>query len=54
MRFGLFFMAEFIEVVVIAGLSTTLFLGGWSIPYLSDGRRRDRPGARAGASRPAS
>ena len=35
MRFGLFFMSEFIEVVVIAGLMATLFLGGWSIPYLS-------------------
>jgi NADH-quinone oxidoreductase subunit H len=35
MRFGLFFMSEFIEVVVIAGLMTTLFLGGWAIPYLS-------------------
>ena len=35
MRFGLFYMSEFIEVVVIAGLCTALFLGGWSIPYLS-------------------
>ena len=35
MRFGLFFMAEFIEVVVIAGLVTTLFLGGWTIPWVS-------------------
>jgi NADH-quinone oxidoreductase subunit H len=35
MRFGLFYMAEFIEVVVIAGLLATLFLGGWSIPYVS-------------------
>jgi len=34
MRFGLFFMSEFIEVVVIGGLMTTLFLGGWSIPFL--------------------
>ena len=34
MRFGLFFMAEFIEVVVIAGLMTAIFLGGWSIPWL--------------------
>ena len=33
MRFGLFFMAEFIEVVVIAGLMTTIFLGGWSVPW---------------------
>ncbi len=35
MRFGLFFMSEFIEVVVIAGLITAIFLGGWAIPYLS-------------------
>jgi len=34
MRFGLFYMSEFIEVVVIAALTTTLFLGGWSIPFL--------------------
>ena len=35
MRFGLFYMSEFIEVVVIAGIMTTVFLGGWSVPYLS-------------------
>jgi NADH-quinone oxidoreductase subunit H len=35
MRFGLFFMSEFIEVIVIAGLMTTLFLGGWAVPFLS-------------------
>jgi NADH-quinone oxidoreductase subunit H len=35
MRFGLFYMSEFIEVVVIAGLLTAIFLGGWSIPWLS-------------------
>jgi NADH-quinone oxidoreductase subunit H len=35
MRFGLFYMSEFIEVVVIAGIVTTLFLGGWAIPWLS-------------------
>jgi NADH-quinone oxidoreductase subunit H len=34
MRFGLFYMSEFIEVIVIAGLLTTIFLGGWSIPWL--------------------
>jgi NADH-quinone oxidoreductase subunit H len=34
MRFGLFFMSEFIQVVVIAGLVATMFLGGWAIPYL--------------------
>jgi NADH-quinone oxidoreductase subunit H len=35
MRFGLFFMAEFIEILVIAGVMTTLFLGGWSVPWVS-------------------
>ena len=34
MRFGLFFMSEFIEVIVIAGLVATIFLGGWAIPFL--------------------
>ena len=34
MRFGLFYLSEFIEVVVIAGLIATIFLGGWSVPYL--------------------
>jgi NADH-quinone oxidoreductase subunit H len=28
-------MSEFIEVIVIAGLIATIFLGGWAIPYLS-------------------
>ena len=36
MKFGLYYMAEWIEVVVIAGLITALFLGGWSIPWVSD------------------
>jgi NADH-quinone oxidoreductase subunit H len=35
MRFGLFYMSEFIQVVVIAGLVTALFLGGWSVPWLA-------------------
>jgi NADH-quinone oxidoreductase subunit H len=34
MKFGMFFLAEFIEVIVIAGLITTLFFGGWQFPYL--------------------
>jgi NADH-quinone oxidoreductase subunit H len=36
MKFGLYLMAEWVEVVVIAGLITALFLGGWSIPWLPD------------------
>ncbi|MBW2726942.1 MAG: NADH-quinone oxidoreductase subunit H, partial [Deltaproteobacteria bacterium] len=35
MRFGLFYMSEFIGVVVIAGIMATIFLGGWAVPYLS-------------------
>jgi NADH-quinone oxidoreductase subunit H len=34
MRFALFFLSEFIEVVVIAAVGATLFLGGWQIPWL--------------------
>jgi NADH-quinone oxidoreductase subunit H len=36
MKFGMFYMAEYIEVIVIAGVVTTLFLGGWQVPYLMD------------------
>ena len=36
MKFGLFYMGEWVEVVVISGLMTAMFLGGWSIPYLPD------------------
>jgi len=35
MRFGLFYTAEFLEVPVIGAIVTSLFLGGWSIPWLS-------------------
>jgi NADH-quinone oxidoreductase subunit H len=30
-----FMLADFAEVVVVAGLSTTLFFGGWQVPYLT-------------------
>lgn len=36
MKFGLYTMGELIEVVVIGALATAMFLGGWSIPWLSD------------------
>ncbi len=32
MRFGSFFMAEYIEVLVISGIATAMFLGGWLGP----------------------
>jgi len=36
MKFGMFAMADFLETVVVAGLTTSLFLGGWQVPYLYD------------------
>jgi NADH-quinone oxidoreductase subunit H len=34
MKFGMFLMADFLETVVIAGMVTALFLGGWQVPWL--------------------
>jgi len=36
MKFGLYTAGELLEVVVIAGLMTAMFLGGWSLPWISD------------------
>ncbi len=35
MKFGMFYLADFLETIVVASLSTTLFFGGWQVPYLS-------------------
>ena len=37
MKMGLFMFAEFIEIAIIAALFTTLFLGGYNLPYMHDG-----------------
>ena len=34
MKFGMFFLADFLETIMVACLVTTLFLGGWQVPYL--------------------
>ena len=34
MKFGMFFLSDFLETIVVASLSTTLFFGGWQVPYL--------------------
>ncbi len=34
MRFGMFFLTDLIETVLIACITVTLFLGGWQVPYL--------------------
>ncbi len=36
MKMGLFMFAEFIEIAIIAALFTTLFLGGYNLPWLTD------------------
>ena len=34
MKFGMFFLADFLETILVACLATTLFFGGWQVPYL--------------------
>jgi NADH-quinone oxidoreductase subunit H len=33
-KYLMYFMADFIEIAVVAALVTTLFFGGWQVPYL--------------------
>jgi NADH-quinone oxidoreductase subunit H len=35
MRFGLFFVGEYINIIVLGGLAATFFLGGWHGPFLA-------------------
>jgi NADH-quinone oxidoreductase subunit H len=35
MKFGMFFLADFLETILVACLATTLFFGGWQVPYLA-------------------
>ena len=37
MRFGLFTMAEYINLITLSGLAVTLFLGGWHFPSAGAG-----------------
>ena len=36
MKMGLFMFAEFIEIAIIGALFSTLFLGGYNLPYMTD------------------
>ncbi len=36
LRWGMFFLAEFVEVVFIAMIVVTVFFGGWQFPFLDD------------------
>ena len=40
MKFGTFFLTDFVEIVLVSALTTVLFFGGWQIPWLAaDGFR---------------
>lgn len=36
MRFGIFFLAEFIETIFLSAMVTTVFFGGWQVPGLHE------------------
>ena len=33
MRFGSYFMAEYMEMIVVSGVAAAMFLGGWHLPF---------------------
>ncbi len=35
LKWGLFMMTDFMEIIVVSCLVTTLFFGGWQVPYLA-------------------
>jgi NADH-quinone oxidoreductase subunit H len=36
MKFGMFFLGEYLHVITVSFLTVILFFGGWDIPYLTD------------------
>ncbi|MDO9263978.1 MAG: NADH-quinone oxidoreductase subunit H, partial [Desulfosalsimonadaceae bacterium] len=36
LKFVMFWMGEFLEIVTIAGIMTTMFLGAWHLPFVTD------------------
>ena len=45
MRFGSYFMAEYMEMIVVSGIAAAMFLGGWHLPFgihTAGARRRAR------------
>ncbi|MEK6777867.1 MAG: NADH-quinone oxidoreductase subunit NuoH [bacterium] len=48
MKFGLLWIGEFVEIVVMSGLITALFFGGWQVPFLYEHGFEFPWGTRAG------
>ena len=42
MKYAMFFMAEYANMVTVCAMTTTLFLGGWNGPWLPPSRSSDR------------
>ena len=38
MKFGMFYLTDFLETILVASLATTLFFGGWQVPWLTTGQ----------------
>ncbi len=37
LKFGLFMFTDFLELIVLSAMATTLFFGGWQVPWLGAG-----------------
>ena len=36
MKFGMFMVSEYVGIVLVSGLTTTLFFGGWDVPFVDN------------------
>jgi NADH-quinone oxidoreductase subunit H len=41
MKFAVYFMAEYMNMALISGVVTTLYFGGWHVPWITDAALKD-------------